>query len=250
MIVRKLEICCYTAGSALEAERFGADRIELCDNYPEGGTTPSFASVLIAMKNLKIPMHVMVRPRGGDFLYSQLEYEIVKEDVLQLKKMDISGIVTGFLNNHGDIDAGRTSEIVDLAYPMEVTFHRAFDVCRDPLSGLEALKDTGVRRILTSGGKPKATEGIPLIKELVKMAGDKIIIMPGSGVNPQTLNEIIINTGASEYHCSARKFERSLMKYQNDDIHMGGSGIVDEYTNISVDVSMIRAMANLLRQCR
>lgn len=247
MTKMKLEICCYSTESAILAEQFGADRIELCDNYSEGGTTPSYGSVQLLLEELSIPVNVMVRPRGGDFLYSEVEYEIMKKDVLALRELKANGIVIGFLAPDGEIDLNKTREIVELAHPMEVTFHRAFDMCRDPLSALEQLKGIGVKRILTSGAKRTVMEGIELLSELVRQAGDEISVMPGDGVNEKTLSELIKKTGAKEYHSAAQTFESSRMNYFNEDISMGGVVGIDEYKKVSVDGGKIRAMVEILK---
>jgi copper homeostasis protein len=243
---KKLEICCFSVESAIKAEKYGADRIELCDNHPEGGTTPSYASVKLSLRKLGIPVNVIVRPRGGDFLYSPLEYEIIKEDVLALKKLGANGVVVGFLKSNGEIDLERTKEIVDLARPMEVTFHRAFDMCRDPLSALEQLKETGITRILTSGAKSNVMEGIELLVELVEKAGGQISIMPGCGVNDKTLPKLMERTKAFEFHSASMKFVDSLMEYFNKDVSMGGIEGIDEYKIVSVDGDKIKAMAQIL----
>lgn len=247
MIKKKLEICCFSVESAINAEKFGADRIELCDNYSEGGTTPSYAAVKLALNKLGIPLNVIVRPRGGDFLYSEFEYEIIKEDVLAIKELHTNGVVVGFLKPNGEIDLERTREIVDLAKPMEVTFHRAFDMCREPLSALEQLKDTGVTRILTSGAQSTVMEGVDLLTELVKKAGDNISIMPGCGVNDKTLGELIEKTNAREFHSASKRFEHSAMKYVNKNVSMGGVDGVNEYQKVSVDGEKIKAMAHILK---
>lgn len=243
---KKLEICCFSVESAIKAEKFGANRIELCDNYPEGGTTPSYAAIKHAINKLGIPVNVIVRPRGSDFLYSQVEYEIIKEDVLAVKELGANGIVTGFLKSNGDIDLERTKEIVGLAKPMEVTFHRAFDMCRDPMEALDQLKETGITRILTSGAKSSVVEGIELLAKLTEKAGDDISIMPGGGVNDKTLHELINRTKAFEFHSASMTFENSGMKYFNEDISMGGIKAVEEYKKVSVDGNRIKAMAEIL----
>lgn len=242
----KLEICCYTVESAIRAERCGADRVELCDNYPEGGTTPSYGAVQHALETLDIPVNVMVRPRGGDFLYSATEYEIMKKDVAILRELNANGIVIGFLTPDGEPDLERTKEMVELAGPLEVTFHRAFDMSRDPLSALEQLKDTGITRILTSGTRLTVMEGIDLLKELVNSAGDDLIVMPGCGVNDQTLRELMDRTKAHEYHSAAQTFEASPMQYLNPDVSMGGVDGVGEYETVTVDEDQIRAMVRIL----
>jgi len=243
---RKLEICCYSLESALLAGKSGAHRIELCDNYPEGGTTPSYGTIEMAVQKLSIPVNVIVRPRGGDFLYSDLEYESIKKDIAAIKAMKANGIVVGFLRANGDIDLERITEIVNIAKPLEVTFHRAFDMCRNPLEALEQLKRAGVSRILTSGAKMKAVDGIDLISELVKRAEDEIIIMPGSGINEDNLSELLKRTGAFEFHSSAKKFISSRMAYFNESISMGGDASVNEYSVVSVDAAAIKKMKGIL----
>lgn len=244
-----LEICCYTLESALLAEQAGADRIELCDNAAEGGTTPSFGTIQLAQEKLDIPISVMIRPRGGDFLYSDLEFEIMKRDVTNIVKnqVGVQGVVVGFLQADGHIDLERTREIVKLAHPMDVTFHRAFDMCLDPLAALEQLKDCGIKRILTSGGRNKAIQGIDLLAQLVKNAGDDIAIMAGSGVNESNLKELMTKTKATEFHSSARGFEQSRMQYTNPNIDMGGQKDSDEYKILSVNVDSIQKMATILK---
>lgn len=241
-----LEICCYTVESALLAEQSGADRIELCDNYPEGGTTPSYGAIELALEQLTIPANVMVRPRGGDFLYSEAEYEIMKKDVAAIKELGANGVVVGFLRADGEVDLERTREIAELARPMEVTFHRAFDMCRDPLEELVQLKDTGVKRILTSGARAGVMDGIGLLAELAEKAGEDLIIMPGCGVNSGTLGELMERTKASEYHSAAQAFEESGMEYRNPYVSMGGVDGVDEYKVVTVDGDEIRAMVGIL----
>jgi copper homeostasis protein len=248
MNMKKLEICCYTLESALLAEQAGASRIELCDNAAEGGTTPSLGSIQLAKEQLQIPLSVMIRPRGGDFCYSNLEYESMKRDVNIIKDLGgVQGIVFGFLRANGQIDVQRTKEMVELAESMEVTFHRAFDMCQDPLLALEQLKDCGVKRILTSGGRNKAMQGIDLLQQLVAKARDEIIIMPGSGVNESNLEELMTKTKAVEFHSSARHFQKSRMEYTNPNIDMGGEKDSDEYRIISVNVDCIQKMAAMLK---
>jgi len=245
-MLRKLEICCYSAESAVLAEQAGADRIELCDNYSEGGTTPSLATIKYAADKLKIPVNVIIRPRGGDFLYSKMEYEIMKQDVSEIKKLGVNGIVFGILTSNGEIDVERTREIFELAYPLESTFHRAFDMCKDQMHSLEILKKIGIKRILTSGGKNTAPDGIELISELVKAAQNEIIIMPGSGVTEKTIAEILERTSAMEFHSSAKTFINSEMNYCNPNIKMGNNFNADEYKKVSVNTEQIKKMKKIL----
>ena len=242
----KLEICCYSLESGIKAEKSGAHRIELCDNYSEGGTTPSYAVIKYAVQKLNIPVNVIVRPRGGDFLYSDIEYNIIKNDVSKIKELKANGIVIGFLKKNGDINIERTEEIVTLAKPMEVTFHRAFDMCNNPLLALKQLIKIGVTRILTSGAKNTAIEGVDLITELVEKADNKIIIMPGSGVNEKNIYKLIQTTKALEIHSSAKSFENSKMEYLNKSISMGGVNNVDEFKTIAVDINKIKMMFEII----
>lgn len=238
----KVEICCYSVESALIAEKVGAHRIELCDNYLEGGTTPSYAMIKQAIELLTIPINVIIRPRGGDFLYTDLEYEVIKKDLLCVKELNANGVVVGFLNKDGSIDVDKINEIIELAKPMEVTFHRAFDMCKDPTIAVSQLIKAGVKRILTSGQKDKAIEGLDLISTLIKMAGNEIIIMPGSGVNANNIVELMEKTKAKEYHSSAMSFIVSDMEYFSDSINMGNSKSKDEFTKIIVDAQKVKAL--------
>lgn len=244
---RLLEVCCYSVESALKAAQFGADRIELCDNFSEGGTTPSYGGISYAIDHLEIPINVMVRPRGGDFLYSEADFEIMKNEVRQIKKTGAKGVVLGFLEANGDIDIDRTHQMVDLAFPLEVTFHRAFDMCREPEKGLEQLIEAGVSRLLSSGTRVNVYEGKELLAKLVEQAGDRIVVMPGCGLNPENVEEVLLDTGAREFHTASKTFLPSKMEYFNPHVSMGGVASVDEYQTISVDEAKIRAMLAILK---
>ncbi|MGL6267965.1 MAG: copper homeostasis protein CutC, partial [Chitinophagaceae bacterium] len=177
-----LEVIAYHIESCIIAQESGADRIELCANPGEGGTTPSYGMIRAAKAKCSIPVFVMIRPRGGDFLYTDEEFRIMRDDIIQCREYGCDGVVLGLLKADGSVDINRTKELVQLAYPMEVTFHRAFDRVKDAHQSLEDLIDCGCTRILTSGLKPNAAEGVSLIRELVELADERIIIMPGSGV--------------------------------------------------------------------
>lgn len=201
---KQLEICVGSWDSAMAAQLGGADRIELCDNLAEGGTTPSYGMLLKCQKTLKIPFFPIIRPRGGDFHFSNDEFEIMKEDVIACKDLGCKGIVIGILRKDGSIDTERCAQLIDLAKGLEITFHRAFDRCNDLKKGLEDIIGLGCHRVLTSGGKENAFEGLELLKSLIIQAGSRISIMPGSGVNEQNLAQIALESGAHEFHTTAK----------------------------------------------
>jgi len=236
-----LEIAVFSVEAALEAIKAGADRIEFCENPLEGGTTPSFGSLSTLITLTSKPVYPIIRPRGGDFLYIENEFNTMRSDVLMARKLDYPGIVIGLLNADGTIDTERTKRLVDLASPMEVTFHRAFDRCKDPLHAMEEVIKTGCKRILTSGQVPNAADNLPLLKKLVQQAGDRIIIMPGSGVRSQNINEIMTETGATEIHSSARKMIPSQMQYFK-------STMQEELLSTGIDDSEIKKMLELIKK--
>lgn len=208
-----LEIAVFSVQSAMDAIQAGAHRIELCENPNEGGTTPSYGSLVVMSKQKTVPIFPIIRPRGGDFLYTDTEFQIMKKDILVAKELGFKGVVIGLLNSDGRIDKIRTAELVSLAQPMQVTFHRAFDRCVDPMQGIEDIVETGCHRILTSGQVPNVANALPLIKQLVDKASGRIIIMPGSGVRANNIHEILQQTGVMEIHSSARKNNPSKMEF-------------------------------------
>ena len=210
-----LEICANSVHSALAAQNAGAHRVELCENLSEGGTTPSYGTLLITRKLLSIEIYVLIRPRAGDFLYSNEEFEVMKADIEICKKLNCDGVVIGILTQNGEVDVERTRELVNLAKPMGVTFHRAFDRCSNPSMALEQIIETGCERILTSGLKASANDASTLLKQLVDQANGRISIMPGAGVNANNIKELSKKTGAREFHASAKKEEPSLMRHHN-----------------------------------
>ena len=211
----KLEVIGFGIENCIIAQLAGAHRIELCDNPADGGTTASYGCILAARKNLQIELYPMIRPRGGDFLYSEEEFEIMKSDVLLCKSLGCDGVVTGLLTQDGKVDKNRMGQLVDLAYPLGVTFHRAFDRSAEPFEAMEDIIETGCERILTSGQKNNASDGALLIKQLIEAADDRIIIMPGAGVRADNIRTIAEITGAKEFHTSARCFKDSKMIYYN-----------------------------------
>lgn len=208
-----LEVAVFSYHGARIAEEAGADRIELCDNPHDGGTTPSYGYLRQVIETIQIPVFPIVRPRGGDFLYSEEEWNIVLQDIRICKEMGFPGIVTGSLTAAAAVDVDQLQQAVDLAYPMQVTFHRAFDRVAKPELSLEQIINCGCSRILTSGCKPTAPEGQELIARLVQQAGDRIVIMPGSGVRSSNLAELLQQTSAREYHSSARITVASEMQF-------------------------------------
>ncbi|MCX6290443.1 MAG: copper homeostasis protein CutC [Bacteroidetes bacterium] len=198
----KIEIACFNLQSALIAEHAGADRIELCENYEAGGITPSYQVIEEAKKNISVPVFVMIRPRAGNFIYSDDEFEQVGKDIQFCKKLGMDGVVLGLLNPDGSIDTSRTKKLVELAAPMPVTFHRAFDVSDHPFDAMEDLITCGCKRILTSGHSETAIGGKELITQLIRQANGKIIILPGGGVRSGNIPELL-KTGAREFHSSA-----------------------------------------------
>ncbi len=231
----KLELIGFTLEGCQLAQALGANRIELCDNPVEGGTTPSYGFIKAARSLLNIELYPIIRPRGGDFLYNDAEFEIMKSDVQLCKKLGCDGIVIGLLHSDGTIDKEKTQVLVELAYPMGVTFHRAFDRVADPNKSLEDIIDLGCERILTSGLQATAAAGIQLIESLIKQAHNRIIIMPGSGVRADNIIEIANKTGAKEFHSSARIFQQSKMNYLNPLLK-------EQLTAASVDVPEIKNM--------
>jgi copper homeostasis protein len=234
-----LEIAVFNIQSAIAAAAAGADRLELCENPQEGGTTPSLGNLQMVRQKISIPVFPIIRPRGGDFLFTEEEFGIMKKDIVACKELQFEGVVIGLLLTDGQIDIQRTKQLVDLAYPLEVTFHRAFDRCKDPLHALAQLIDSGCTRILTSGQVPNASDGKELIRKLVEQAQDNIIIMPGSGVRSNNIAALANYTQSRELHSSARKWMPSEMYFQN-------KGMQESLQTTGIDPDEIRAMQQAL----
>lgn len=209
----QLEICCFNLSSALVAQQVGAHRVELCASPGEGGTTPSPGMISAARERLHIALYPIIRPRGGDFLYSDDEFRVMLKEVEYCKKAGCNGVVTGILKPDGSVDKQRCARLVELAYPLGVTFHRAFDWTANPFEAMEDIISIGCERILTSGQRPTAIEGAALINELVREADERISIMPGSGVRSSNITELVEKTDAGEYHTSARILQASRMEF-------------------------------------
>lgn len=242
----RLEICVDSVESAVNAQIAGADRVELCDNLTEGGTTPSYGTILSARHNLDIGLHVIIRPRGGDFLYSGTEYEIMRRDIEICGECGVDAVVLGILHAGGCIDVERTAMLVEYAYPMQVTFHRAFDMSLDPVQGLEQIITAGVTRVLTSGLKNKAIDGASLIRQLVIQGGERITVMPGGGITEHNVEELVKLTHAREIHLTARSEIESGMTYRQQGISMGGRDGIPEFTRKVADPERIKSIIKIL----
>ena len=243
----KLEICVDSAISALNAQSAGADRIELCDNLGEGGTTPGYGMIISARNNLSIGIHVLIRPRGGDFLYSDTEYDIMRRDIELCGENGIDGIVTGILLPDGTIDVERTARLIEFAYPMTATFHRAFDMCADPVRGLEDVIATGASRLLTSGQQNKALDAVELIRQLVIQAGERLIVMPGGGIDETNAAQIITATKAKELHLTGRMEIDSDMIFRRQGISMGSLPGNPEFKRKIADPEKIKKIIESLK---
>lgn len=243
----KLEICVDSAISALNAQSAGADRIELCDNLGEGGTTPGYGMIISARNNLSIGIHVLIRPRGGDFLYSDTEYDIMRRDIELCGENGIDGIVTGILFPDGTIDVERTARLIEFAYPMTATFHRAFDMCADPVRGIEDVIATGASRLLTSGQQNKALDAVELIRQLVIQAGERLIVMPGGGIDETNAAQIITATKAKELHLTGRMEIDSEMIFRRQGISMGSLPGNSEFKRKIADPEKIKKIIESLK---
>ncbi|ELY4001661.1 copper homeostasis protein CutC [Cronobacter dublinensis] len=235
-----LEICCYSLACAVTAQEAGADRIELCSAVNEGGLTPSAGVLKGARAQITLPVHPIVRPRGGDFCYRADEFATMLDDIAFIRELGFAGLVTGVLNEDGEVDIARMRKIMRAADGMAVTFHRAFDMCASPLKALEELTDLGVARILTSGQQATAEKGISLITEL-KRQSRAPIIMAGAGVRLSNL-DLFLAQGIDELHSSAGIQIASPMRYRNTGVSMSSNASADEYARYQVDGNAVAAM--------
>lgn len=245
----QFEVCANSVESCLAAQAGGADRVELCAGIPEGGTTPSYGDIATARELLThTRLHVIIRPRGGDFLYTPLEQRIMLKDIENARRLGADGVVFGCLTPEGDIDIALMNQLLEAAQGMSVTFHRAFDVCRQPKQALETLIQLGFHRILTSGAQPTAEQGIPLLKELQAQADGRIILLAGCGVNENNIARIASETGIREFHFSAREQLTSGMQFRNEAVSMGGTVCIDEYSRPVTTAERVRKTIGALVQ--
>lgn len=245
----KIEICANSVLSCINAQEAGANRVELCAGMPEGGTTPSYGNIITARSFLnKAKLHIIIRPRGGDFLYSNLELSIMQHDIQLAKQIGVDGVVLGCLDKQGNVDMKAMEVLMKEADGLNVTFHRAFDICKNYKKALEDIISVGCTRILTSGQSINAEAGIPILKELVQLSENRIIIMPGCGINSNNIKKIALETRATEFHFSSRIQIESEMKFRNPNVSMGGTIRIDEYmqnvTSKELVLSTIHALKN------
>lgn len=235
----ELEVIGFDLASCLIAETHGANRIELCANPHEGGTTPSYGLITVARQNTSIQLFPIIRPRGGDFLFSGLEFQSMITDIQQCEQLGCDGVVIGMLTEDGNVDVDRCAELIQHAGAMQVTFHRAFDRVKDPMQSLQEIIDLGCTRILTSGLRPNVDLGREMLRRLVDAAGDRITIMPGSGVRSNNVLELARFTGATAFHSSARSSHPTTMKYIN-------SSMDEDLASVSIDAEEVSELRRLL----
>ena len=236
----KIEICVEGVDGLVAAQDGGADRVELCASLLEGGLTPSLGVVREALRVATIPFHVIIRPRGGDFLYSELEFSSMVEDIKALRDMDVAGVVIGCLTADGRIDEARTRTLVDAARPMKVTCHRAFDMTADYREALEALIRCGVDRVLTSGQRDTALEGIDILKQTAALANGRIVVMACGALDENNIASVRQATDVDEMHFAALKTVKSGMAFRNPHVGMGGTALEREYEITLTDTEAVR----------
>ncbi|MBK9508658.1 MAG: copper homeostasis protein CutC [Cytophagaceae bacterium] len=246
MSKKLLEICCYSVQSGKNAFYGGADRIELCGGRPEGGTTPSYGMARALIEEVDIPVFLMIRPRGGDFCYSESEIKTMLLDIEQFRNLNPGGFVFGGLTPAGDIDIETIKMLMDAAGSFPVTFHRAFDMCKNPEIALEQLIDLGIKNLLTSGQRDKAFDGIENLKKYKEIVGNRLQIMAGSGVNPDNIPEIN-KSGVDAFHFSASKIFEGKMVYRNPNVKMGDQN-ANEYLLQEADLGLIKAAKSVIEK--
>lgn len=249
MINYQFEICANSVESCIAAQEAEANRVELCAGIPEGGTTPSYGEMAVAREVLsRTKLHVIIRPRGGDFLYSPTEVKAMLKDIEIAHQLGVDGVVLGCLTANGEIDIPLMKMLMEASSKMSVTFHRAFDVCRDASKALDQIAELGCHRILTSGQQSTAEAGIPLLRELQQQADKKqIILLAGCGVNEKNIQHIASQTGISEFHFSARESLMSDMQYKNEAVSMGGTVQINEYERNVTTVERVKRTIEQLR---
>jgi copper homeostasis protein len=244
-----LEVCCPSADFALAAQMAGAGRVELCDNLAEGGTTPSLGAVGVTLQRLSVPVMVMIRPRGGDFLYTPSEVDVMLRDIEAMTRLEVDGkrphgVVLGALTRDGEVEASLSRELVAAARPLSVTFHRAFDLSRELDRSLDTLVDIGVDRVLTSAGCASVADGLETLSRLTRRAGENLIVLPGGGVSATNAARILEVAGVRELHIGASRWVASEMRHRVEGVPMGRAYDPDEYAREVVDPDRVAAVAN------
>ena len=238
-----IELCAFNIQSCLVAEKVGVARIELCDNPVEGGTTPSFGLIHKARSSVSMELYPIIRPRAGNFLYDEEELNIIKQDILLCKELACDGVSVGVQKQNGEIDIDRMKQVVEWAYPMGVTCHRVFDRTPDPFKALEDVIESGCERILTSGQKTTAVEAIDVLAKLVQQAGDRISIMPGAGVRSNNIERLVNETGAKEFHTSAKMIIPNTVTFQNPAMNDTGEMILAGEEELGLMLTKVRSIS-------
>lgn len=239
----KFEACLQSVDGAVAAERGGADRVELCAALVEGGITPSLGTVRACRDAVDIDIMVMIRPRGGDFDYTEQELEVMEHDIRQLAGIGVTGVVFGILNPDGSVARPQVQRMLEVAGPLDVCFHRAFDVCSDPQQALDELIALGVTRVLTSGQAATVPQGVDLIRQLVAQAAGRIEILPGCGITPENVAEVIRQTGVDQFHATAFHTQTSRMQHRNPAVYMGIPGLPEYEREITSEAEVRRFIA-------
>lgn len=240
----KVEVCANSYQSCLAARQGGADRVELCASIPEGGTTPSYGTICKARDIEGLRLHVLIRPRESDFHYTSEEIDIMMKDISMCQSLGVDGVVFGVLRTDGQVDKETMKRLMDASKGMSVTFHRAFDHCRNPFQALDDIVELGCHRILTSGQQPSAIKGAHLLRQLVEASAGRIQIMPGCGLNAGNIAQIAQATGAREFHFSARHQVESQMEFRNQGVCMGV--VCNEFVREETDCQQVKAAIEAL----
>jgi copper homeostasis protein len=243
----QVEICVDSVESAMAAERGGAQRVELCSDYLEGGITPSAGLIALVRQQIDIGLYILIRPRGGDFCYTDLEFEVMRQDIQRSREMGADGIILGVLNQDARVDLKRTHQLVELAGSLPVTFHRAIDMTPDPCAALEDVIASGASRVLTSGGAARVTEGMGTVAGMVKAAGERISVVAGGGITRESVARVAEATGAREFHASLRSARPSPVTFQREGVAMGPAH-EREFRRFEVKEENVRALISALRR--
>ncbi len=243
-----IEICTDSVEGVLAARVGGAHRVELCSSLIEGGITPSAGTIELAVKRGGLPVMVMIRPRGGDFCYSTVELDVLRSDIAMSKALGVAGVVLGVLEPNGRIDRAHTRELAALARPLQVTFHRAFDMARDAFEALDDLMELGIERVLTSGQERSVIEGLETLGKLVARARGRISVMPGGGITERNVGKVVADLGVREVHLTGRSMVESRMIHRNTRCFMGGELRPPEFAWGETDANRVRAIMKILRK--